>query len=238
MPFTSHAFSSLVFWADSKLLVYNVISQSMFLGVRWRTGSLQLCGPLTLFWAPVMSLDVGPLTVTLMVPNGSREHLIQLWANKWAVESPPDPGIQALCTWPLCTPWETLAFPLITAELSEPFKNWIDGMWNLIADKLRILVNLTTLLEDGIAKIRPSVSLCLWVCLWRSFMYVPCRFPIYLDIYDMWGAVKFLVPEFGLTALLLTSELYRSSLTSGNKGFTTPLALSHFCLGHILSFSF
>lgn len=69
-------------------------------------------------------------------------------------------------------------------------------------------------------------------------MYIPSRFPIYLDIYDMWGAVKILVPEFGLTALLLTSELYRSSLTSGNKGFTTPLALSHFCLGHILSFSF
>lgn len=42
----------------------------------------------------------------------------------------------------------------------------------------------------------------------------------------MWGAVKFLVPEFGLTALLPTSELYRSSLTSGNKGFTAPLPLS------------
>lgn len=131
-----------------------------------------------------------------------------------------------------------LGNPLLTAELSEPFKNWMDGMWNLIADKLRILVYLTTLLGDGVAMIRPSVCLCLWVCLWRSFMSVPCCFPIYLDIYDMWGAVKFLVPEFGLTALLLTSERYRSSLTSGNKGFTTPLALSHFCLGHILSLSF
>lgn len=108
-------------------------------------------------------------------------------------------------------------------------------MWNLIADKLRILVNLMTLLEDGIAKIRPSVCEC--VC-GGPLCLLPCRFPIYLDIYDMWGAVKFLVPEFGLTALLLTSELYRSSLTSGNKGFTAPLALSHFCLGHILSFSF
>lgn len=121
---------------------------------------------------------------------------------------------------------------------SEPFKNWIDGTWNLIADKLRILVNLTTLFEGSLARIGPNVCLCLWVYPWKSFMYVSCCFPIYLDIFDMWGAIKFLVPEFGLTALLLTSELYRSSLTSGSKGFTAPLAQSHFCLGHILSFSF
>lgn len=121
---------------------------------------------------------------------------------------------------------------------SEPFKNWIDGMWNLIADKLRVLVNWTTPLEDSIAGIGPNICLCLCMYLWKGFMYVSGCFPIYLDIYDMWGAIKFLVPEFGLTALLLTSELYRSSLTSGNKDFTTPLAPSHFCLGHILSFSF
>lgn len=55
-------------------------------------------------------------------------------------------------------------------------------MWNLIADKLRILVSLTTLLEDGMAKIRPSVCLCLSVCLWRSFMFVTLLFP-YLSGY-------------------------------------------------------
>lgn len=44
-----------------------------------------------------------------------------------------------------------------------------------------------------------------------------------LEICDMWGAVKFLVPEFGLTALLLTSGPSWSPLTSGNKGFTAPV---------------
>lgn len=68
-------------------------------------------------------------------------------------------------------------------------------------------------------------------------MYVSCCFPIYLDIYDMWGAIKFLVPEFGLTALLLTSGLSRSSLTSGNKRlYSTPCAVTFLFRPHIVFF--
>lgn len=197
----------------------------------------ELLTPLLLFRALTGSL-FRPLTVTLTVPDGSRERLIQPWNNKWPAESPLEPGIPASLHLVRLHSLGNPPVPSHYSRASEPLKNWIDGTWNLIADKLRILVNVTTLLEGSFARIGPNVCLCLWVYLWKSFMYVSCWFPIYLDIYDMWGAIKFLVPEFGLTALLLTSELYRSSLTSGNKGFTTPLAPSHFCLGHILSFSF
>lgn len=35
------------------------------------------------------------------------------------------------------TPVKPSLFLFIAAELSEPFKNWIGGMWNLIADKIK-----------------------------------------------------------------------------------------------------
>lgn len=66
-------------------------------------------------------------------------------------------------------------------------------MWNLVAAKLRILVNVMTLLVDGLPKSVATFVLPVSASV-RSFIYVSPCFSIYLDIYDMWGTIKFLVP--------------------------------------------
>lgn len=45
-------------------------------------------------------------------------------------------------------------------------------MWNLLADKLRILVNLTTLLEDGNCRISSNICLCVRESIGRDPLYV------------------------------------------------------------------
>lgn len=98
---------------------------------------------------------------------------------------------------------------LRAAELSEPPQNTINGMWDLMADQLRVPMNLATLRRWYVGSCGDTCS-CVSVGVpAQIFIYGSLCFSLCLDVYDMWGAVKFLVPEFGLTALLPTSELYR-----------------------------
>jgi len=53
-------------------------------------------------------------------------------------------------------------------------------MWNLIADKLRILVNLTTLLEDGISRIRATFA-CVFVSVSAEILYICITVFFYLS---------------------------------------------------------
>lgn len=106
--------------------------------------------------------------------------LIQLWNNKLFVESPLELRFPALCTWLVLVPVKPPLFLLIEAELSEPFKNWIGGTWNLIADKLRILVNVTTLLEDGISRIRATFA-CVFVSVSAEILYICITLFFYLS---------------------------------------------------------
>lgn len=78
-----------------------------------------------------------------------------------------------------------------------------------MADQLRVPMNLATLRRWYVGSCGDTCS-CVSVGVpAQIFIYGSLCFSLCLDVYDMWGAVKFLVPEFGLTALLPTSELYR-----------------------------
>lgn len=104
-----------------------------------------------------------------------------------AVASPLRLGVLALCTGPVCPSWKASLLLLIAAELSGRPQNGIDAMWNLIANKLRILVNLTTVRRrhvhnrGGICSRVPA----------QVFMPACLCLSLDLDICDMWGAVKF-----------------------------------------------
>lgn len=142
--------------------------------------------------AMVLALQVAAVTLTVHI--GNRKLLIQLWNNKLAVESPPELGILLSAPGWAALPVEPSLFFLIAVELSEPFKDWIDGMWNLIANKLRLLVNLTTPLEDGICRLHCNIYFCvrlsaeiLYICVFL-FLYLS-RYIWYVGGYKIFSAL-------------------------------------------------
>lgn len=121
----------------------------------------------------------------------------------------------------------TASLPLLgAAELSEPLQNAIGRMWDWMAPQLRVPMSLATLTRWPVL-CRGDVYLCVSVGVpTQIVIYVSVWFSLCLGVYDMWGAVKCSVPEFGLPPYYPRVSYTDRPLTSGDKGFTAPLPLS------------
>lgn len=140
--------------------------------------------------------------------------------------SPPGLGGLALGTGPVCTSGDGLTAPSRSGRASEPLQNAIGRMWDWMAPQLRVPMSLATLTRWPVL-CRGDVYLCVSVGVpTQIVIYVSVWFSLCLGVYDMWGAVKCSVPEFGLPPYYPRVSYTDRPLTSGDKGFTAPLPLS------------